>query len=724
MNRQLLILFAVLFCGPIGRLANAQNREPTTPSSIRWNEIPTVPTDQPTLHRGIVIGPDGSPMEGARIFAASTIEFAKQRQTDASNDLGKVRAVTDSFGRFEFHAPDLTWQPTPETRKRWETLLVATKEGLAPGWITTWGQDRGLRSHHHPTRTKKVAIRLSRPTSVRGRLIDADANPVQDAQVQITAVHVPGKRDLDTHVARLRGLTLFSSVPSYESTFSRPAQLPGIQIEERTDANGEFVLKGVPADNVVTIKVTHPEFQTTDLTVAARRMDDIYIAPNQFDDQRRLVLLGSGFTHTLAPGVTVRGVIRYDIGLGVGSPVAGATVAVANHNAADGMSGRHYSTDADGRFEITGLGPDYHEPGYVIAVAGSYQTPIESRRFTVHPNRENRIEVRAAVPYRLRLTDQDGQPARRDVYSIVVQQNPDEIRRGVTDVFDRPKMVAPGIYEGILPIGPGAVIVQRGDQRDRPIAVDPKSFFEPGRTDWTAAESVFSYGDQWQITQPGVITTEKLAPYRNRPHRQLDMAAVVFRDAESTSPPLELSARIIQDMPPEVHLVDDRGESVAGARMTRQSPQNSKKDLPSRFPLPGLHPERAEFIEFQHEDRGLIGFIRATQSTGPFEVVMKPAATITGSFVTSKGQPTSEFGAMLSGAVPPDSHLGNFIRDTPLSPKGRFARRVAPGETYSGQLVRRRNRQWYPRPTIGPAFEPVTPKPGEIVDLGSITVPD
>lgn len=692
--------------------------------NITWTEVPLVDKGDPTLQRGIVYGPDGKPLEGAKIYAASTIELFEISSVDevTVKDLGEVRAITDQLGRFEFHTPDLTWMPTSGQRKRWEALLVASKEGMTPGWIRTWGEDRGLRSHWHPHPSKQVEIHLAKPMTLHGRLLGPDDKPIADAKVSVTQLHVPLNRDLDEQIDRLENLSPFAGSIGYHESISRPWLIPGLVTEHNTDADGKFALEGFPAEYIAKIKVSQPAVQTTELSVAMREMDPVYRQAGRIDPKPKLMLYGSGFTHKLTAGVTLRGQVTEGFGTGSKKPVVGATVALANHNADDGMTGERFKTNDEGRFEITGIGPDYSDPGYVIAVVGSYDVPIQCKRFTIHEGKESRLQVPLAVPYQLKLTDVDGKPVDRDVSSIVVQRSPNSTHHSATSRFNKAVKVAPGIYQGIVPVGPGAVIVSR-NRRDRPASVDPKAFFQPGRTDWTAAEARYAYGDQWQVTGPGIVQTSALSPSNNAQYSQLEMAGIVFTNGTSKSKALQLEATVITDEPPSVTLVDEAGKPINGVRVKRQLTKYNDKNLPATFPLYGLHPDRAEFIQFHHDERRLIGFLRATLTDEPLQVVMKPAALLTGRIVNKQGEATKEFGALVEGAVPPHTYLGNFIRNTDRASKGRFGMYVPPNESYSGKLMRKTFFSWYPRPIIGEAFGPVTPKPGETVDLGDIVAP-
>ena len=118
-----------------------------------------------------------------------------------------------------------------------------------------------------------------------------------------------------------------------------------------------------------------------------------------------------------------------------------------------------------------------------------------------------------------------------------------------------------------MPRGPAAVLVKRGAKTDRPAAVDPKRFFAPGRTDWTPEEERYAYGDAWRIARPAIVTTEALSVGKNRVADQLELAAVVFTNAQANDGVLELGASICSDPPVQVTLVDDAGNPIA-ARAT------------------------------------------------------------------------------------------------------------------------------------------------------------
>jgi hypothetical protein len=691
---------------------------------ITWTDIPTVDQADPTLQRGIVYGPDGAPLGGANIYSASRLELVHRRELveEPAVDLGEVRAVSDEQGRFEFRLPDQTWTPVPGQVMRWESLLVATKPGFAPGWLVIWDSDHVLPSPWRPQAIPNAKLRLSNPATLRGRFFGPEGAPVAAAHVRLKQVQWPQDLDLDKHLKQIRNMVLGDNGPGYRNRFQWPSLLPGVMVQTWTAADGTFSLEGLPQDRVADLEVTHPAMQTDLVTVAIREMPPVYVGQTRHWNLRTpwLSLYGSGFSHTLRAGVTLRGRVTMSAGW-EDQPVQWATLTLANA----GIHGRECRTDSGGRFEMTGLGQSFGGQAYEVAVNGSFSTPIESRRFAIFPDQDAEIHVNSAVPYRLQLADAEGQSIDRGVYSIEVQSLPGQTRWSASDEsFNSAMRVAPGVYEGVVPRGrPGAVLVQRGSPRDRPVLVDAKAHFEPGRTDWTPEEQQYSYGNAWNLAQPETSASQGL--WQGLRHSQLELAAVVFTKGAPQDGPLQLSAVVHQDDPPVVTLVDDAGEPVAGARLVRRLESYHEKHLPATFPLHGLHPERAEFIQFRHEERGLIGFLPAMLTADPIRVVMQPAATIKGRIATRDGQPTSDFGAIVSGAVPPDTMLSNpeFKRDK--FDRLQFELQVVPGETYTGELVRLTGpgRDWRVRPTLGRAFGPVTPKAGETIDLGDIVVP-
>src|SRR5262249_26348887 len=126
-----------------------------------------------------------------------------------------------------------------------------------------------------------------------------------------------------------------------------------------------------------------------------------------------------------------------------------------------------------------------------------------------------------------------------------------------------------GTYEGFVVPGPGAVLVEtKWDLNFRPAHVDPKTFFAPGRTEWTEEERVSAYGTHDTLTtcQGRSLGTT----YRGATIDQRDYTGIVLVNPPPDSGPLQLSATVVRDRPRRVSLVDPDGNPVVGATMREQ----------------------------------------------------------------------------------------------------------------------------------------------------------
>ena len=112
-----------------------------------------------------------------------------------------------------------------------------------------------------------------------------------------------------------------------------------------------------------------------------------------------------------------------------------------------------------------------------------------------------------------------------------------------------------GTYESFVLPGPGAVLVRLPHTSlYRPAHVDPKSFFAPGKTKWTAQDLVSTYGNH-----------DTLSIYPGWWLDQHEYAAIVLVNPPENSGPLELTATVSRDKPRQISLVDADNKPVTGA---------------------------------------------------------------------------------------------------------------------------------------------------------------
>jgi beta-lactamase regulating signal transducer with metallopeptidase domain len=657
---------------------------------------------------GRVTGPDGKPIQGARVFIVPFYGEAKAP--------GPVRAETDADGRFAFDAPDMTYTALDGLPARREGMLVVTKAGYAPDWFHTWGQDhRGLYRHWDPVKGAALNLQLAKDdVPIHGRLLDPDGQPLAGARVRLANLMVPRNRDLTAHLNRWSKMTLEFSGDYERDLGHRPEFLPGLTTETRTDADGRFKLSGLGRDRLAVLSISAPTVVDTTLTVMTRDGPDVgtFLDP---DGTPTRIIHGAGFTLKLGAGRTIKGrVIDQD----TREPITGMWVGPLQ-NAVNELTSRLYPwvSDAKGRFTITGLYPRDKDVIVAIAAPG---LPYQTAWVEAKGDAEVLIECRRGIPFRLKLTDEDGRPVEAKVTYVDVQPNADVVHDEVTWPVSHAARKADGTYEGFVLSGPGAVLVEtRWALGYRPACVDPKAFFAPGRTKW-APDEQSAYGTRDTLTTANGRYHGTI--YRGPTVDQRDYTAIVFVNPPANSGPLQLSATVVRDRPRRVNLVDADGKPVVGVQtwtiFSRPLWQMEGKPLrAASFPLTGLHPDRVTPLKFVKEDRQLIGYLLARgDSDTAYSVRMEKWGTVIGRVLNQQGQPVAD--ARITIMAETDEFT--VQRDTDADAKGRFrADAIIPGLSYRATV----HRGW-PIYTefLGTAADNLILRPGELRDLGDVRV--
>lgn len=697
-----------------GQPAGAGGQE-TPPTQLR-PAISSSDDEQADGHfSGRVTGPDGKPVRGARIFILPLSNALDGELTPQSRADGlKIRAETDADGHFEFDAPDMVIPDLDGLgRLRW-CVVTATADGYGPDWREITGRTRSTRIRT-PVNATDVALQLATDdVPIQGRFLDSDGRPLAGARVQLIQLMIPQKHDLNSYIQYVSQQDSgFMNGPAYERTLFRLGPLPGTMVETQTDADGRFTLSGYGRERLAELKVTAPSVVDTKVTVMTR--DAPEFGTYLLDGKPSQVTYGAKFTLQLKRGITVTGLVR---DRATQLPIPGMWVGW-RHDPLQGLWTGEYSrtTDAQGRFTITGLDPQllewtksYREVMTVSAPGLPYQAAVAE----IKANSELLIECSRGIPFRLKLLDEQGRPVMADVTYREVQ--PNRHLSSIHSVHDgrwpvsRAAHRGDGIYEGFVLPGPGAVLVQTRDRSlYRPAHVDPKAFFAPGRTNWTAQERISAYGtnDTLSCSQTWI--------------NQHDYAAIVLVNSPRDSKPLELSATLIKDKPRRVSLVDVDGKPVVGAKTAGLTfhPHDDEPPLRSdTLLLTGLnrdHPQRITLIE---EKRQLIGELMARgDAETPYIVVMKPWGTVTGQILDENGKPMKA-SLMLNNHSPletnADPDVGEYA-NIQIDANGRFRiDRLVPGQRYTARVYGKIGM------FAGTGFENLVVRPAEVRDLGDI----
>ena len=330
----------------------------------------------------------------------------------------------------------------------------------------------------------------------------------------------------------------------------------------------------------------------------------------------------------------------------------------------------------------------------------------------------------------MKVSDEAGVPVEADVEYQFVMPNPqaEDMLRGSLVNADFPLATAArtseGSYEGFVLPGPGAVLVTaRRRTGYRPAHVDPKSFFAPGKTDWTNQELISAYGTHdTLIVGIGGSWID-----------QNNYSAILLVNPPVDSKPMELSAVLSRDKRRMATIVDPDGKPVIGVQTNGLTSHPWDHEPPLRastIPITQLRLDRGRRITFLKEDRGLIGFLLARgDGDAPYTVRMQPWATVTGRILNELGFPFSGYDSSAKAGRPPvaismdrrsmvaneDDPLYGELPDSGLDGKSRFRiERLIPGQRYRA-LIYRDGGQF-----AGVAFESVVLAPGEVRDLGDI----
>jgi protocatechuate 3,4-dioxygenase beta subunit len=658
--------------------------------------------------RGRVSGPDGKPLAGAQVRIVPVYGKSKE---------ARVRVTTDADGRYAFDAPDMTYTELDGLPARREGLVIVSKEGHAPDWFHTWGHRTGLgfRTHWDPVKGDQVQMRLARDdVAIHGRLLDADGQPLAAARVRVRGLMIPRQYDLDAHLEREKKRSLVMASDNQQEI--DPSRLPGLTTETRTDAAGRFTLSGLGRDRLAVLEVSAPSVVTASLTVMTRDGPDVPVV-RDFNGNFAHVVYGAGFTLRLSRGMTVHGQVR---DRETKAPLAGMWVAWRHDPRGNSPASVEPAvTDAQGRFTLNGLIPDLwtwdkdHRAVAAFSRPGGLYLPAET---LMEPGKEIIIECVRGIPFRIKVVDEQGQPAEGEVEYQYLSPNPQVEKKLTTfpgnhswPLANRAARTAAGTYEGYVLPGPGAVLVRTPGRNYRPAYVNPRAFFEPGRTNWTAQERISSYGTNNSL-QIGPEWTD-----------QHDYAAIVLVNPAPKAPRLELSATVYDDRPRRVSLIDPAGKPVVGVQShgVRWYPWGQEPLLrAASFPLTRLHPDRPRRITFVKEERGLIGFLLARgDGVAPYTVRMQPWGTVTGRLVDPAGKPLKDVSFYLGGfglETNPDP-LGGEFAHIEMEKDGRFrVDHLIPGQRYTAETYRQ------PSQFLGMAFENLVLRPGEVRDFGDL----
>ena len=195
---------------------------------------------------GRVIGPDGKPVAGAKLYQPTL----KTKEPISRHDLGMIEVgKTDEHGKFE--VKQLNQWP--------RNYLIAYLPGLAVDWLEI---EQGV------DLSKPIELRLPKEVPITGRVLNTEGKPVKGVLVSLSSIYVPLNNDLDAYLAGwLRNLS---------ETLSSPVKrlylpLDSIAGTATTDADGRYKLNGLGEEYLAYITYEGAGIARSKPQVVARR---------------------------------------------------------------------------------------------------------------------------------------------------------------------------------------------------------------------------------------------------------------------------------------------------------------------------------------------------------------------------------------------------------------------------------------------------------------------
>jgi RNA polymerase sigma factor (sigma-70 family) len=374
------LALGVLSAGPPAAALPPQEPRPekAADAAAPKENKPAPPADRPAPRTvtGRVLGPDGKPVAGAKLFVpgARTTGFTVLDDAEA-----RIAGTTDADGRFSVTV-------TPRGRDFVLDYLVAYAQGLGLDWLQFYGPD-------DPALDGAQTLRLPKDVPIRGRLVNTEGRPMTGVSVAVGTISVPPNDSVDAYLARWKGNIQDALYSPGKQLLLLPREILGAAT---TDADGRFILHGGGADRIVYVTIVGGGLARSNAYVVTREGFDPkpyneILLRRQYEFLRTVNGFGGlyapEFTFVTRPGKEITGVVS---DAATGEPVAGCTVSTRGGY----RDVVHVHTDHRGRYRLTGV-----------------PKPAKDCWITVYPPEESAYLVQHP-----QFPDPDGfAPARHDV---------------------------------------------------------------------------------------------------------------------------------------------------------------------------------------------------------------------------------------------------------------------------------------------------------------------
>jgi RNA polymerase sigma factor (sigma-70 family) len=319
---------------PPGAVAGAREGSPAAAAASA--------SDEAFTYKGRVLGPDGRPISGAKLYLIG----------QGTNDKAPaVRTASGKDGRFEFTAArkELLPAEVPADIDVFAYFqVVALAEGHAPDWTVLGKRPESELSFRLPPND----------VTIEGRILDLQGKAVAGAKVKVVQVETTLEDDLAPFMEAWRtGLHEHMAIRMLKKVLFDPS-LAGLPRTVTTDASGRFRLPGAGKERMLTLLVEAPQIEHATLHVLPRSAAEAkaLLRPVSESMMRRgnltpPLLYGARFDHVVAPARLITGTVRDKES---GKPMSGVRI---SGSPTQGSLETHLETytDKEGRYELRGL---------------------------------------------------------------------------------------------------------------------------------------------------------------------------------------------------------------------------------------------------------------------------------------------------------------------------------------------------------------------------------